>query len=94
MISIYYFIIGLSATFHQFLVHYATSILIGISGSSLGLLIGVLAKDSRAIGPTSAMIHLPMLLFASFFKNRGDFPVWIGWIQYISPFNYGFIAMM
>lgn len=35
---------------------------------------------------------LPFILFSGFFKNTGNLSSWIGWIQYISPIKYTFIA--
>ena len=28
------------------------------------------------------------MLFGGFFLNKNDFPSWIGWIEWISPFKY------
>lgn len=27
------------------------------------------------------------------FKNQEDFPTWIGWIEYLSPYKYAFEAL-
>lgn len=40
------------------------------------------------------LILLPVILFSGFFKNRNDLPKWIGWLEYISPVKYGFIAFV
>lgn len=32
---------------------------------------------------------MPMVAFAGFFSNSGKLPVWITWVQYISPIRYG-----
>lgn len=64
------------------------------AGNSLGLLIGSLVSDAKSISAALPMVNLPFILFSGFFKNRDDLPVWIGWIEYISPLKYGFIAFM
>lgn len=64
------------------------------AGNSLGLLIGSLVSDAKSISAALPMVILPFILFSGFFKNRDDLPVWIGWIEYISPLKYGFIAFM
>jgi ATP-binding cassette, subfamily G (WHITE), eye pigment precursor transporter len=33
---------------------------------------------------------LPVILFSGYFKNTGDLPEWIGWVQYVSPITYSF----
>jgi uncharacterized membrane protein YphA (DoxX/SURF4 family) len=37
---------------------------------------------------------LPIFLFSGLFKNTGNLPDWIGWIQYISPLKYSLIAFV
>lgn len=34
-----------------------------------------------------------MILFSGLFKNQQDFPKWIGWIEYLSPYKYAFEAL-
>jgi ATP-binding cassette, subfamily G (WHITE), eye pigment precursor transporter len=36
---------------------------------------------------------MPLLIISGFFKNSSNMPDWYGWLQYISPFKYGFIAI-
>ena len=33
---------------------------------------------------------MPLQLFAGFFKSLEDIPAWFSWIQYVSPFKYGY----
>lgn len=42
---------------------------------------------------TPALI-LPFVLFSGLFKNSGNLPDWIGWIQYISPIKYTFSSFL
>jgi ABC-type multidrug transport system permease subunit len=39
------------------------------------------------------LIILPLMLFGGFYKNRKDLPVWIGWIEYLSPIKYSFTSL-
>lgn len=64
--------------------------LISLAGNSLGLFLGSVINNARSISIAMAMIILPVILFSGYFKNTGDLPVWIGWIQYISPITYSF----
>jgi len=56
------------------------SFLVGLSGNSLGLLIGSLVTDQKSVSIATPIIILPFFLFSGFFKNRNNLPVWIGWI--------------
>ena len=69
-------------------------LLLGLCGNSLGLLIGSILTDAKTVSTASSSVILPFALFSGFFKNSANLPVWIGWIQYISPFKYGFTAMI
>lgn len=61
---------------------------------SLGLLYGCIAYDY----PTSIALSLstlfPLYMYSGLFKNIDNLPSWIGWLQYISPIKYGFIALI
>jgi len=37
---------------------------------------------------------LPIILLSGYFKNTGNLPAWLGWLQYLSPFKYGFSNML
>jgi ABC-type multidrug transport system permease subunit len=69
-------------------------ILVGFAGSAIGLLIGSVILDAKSVSAVVPIILLPLILFSGFFKNRNDLPMWIGWIEYISPIKYGFIAFV
>lgn len=38
------------------------------------------------------IIVLPLLIYSGLFKNFGNMPDWIAWIQYLSPVKYAFIG--
>jgi len=91
---IIYWMVGQASTAEQFFKFYLVSFLIQLSGNSLGLLLGSVISDVKAVSAATPIILLPVILFSGFFKNRNNLPVWIGWIEYISPIKYGFISMM
>lgn len=72
--------IGLAPTGGQFFLHYLIFILLGLCGSSLGMLVGSVVLDAKSISAVIPIILLPIILFSGFFKNRADLPKWIGWI--------------
>lgn len=87
-----YFMIDMANSGGQFFLHVLVSILMGFNGASLGLLIGSIILDPKSVSAVVPIFILPIILFSGFFKNRADLPDWIGWIEYISPNKYGFIA--
>jgi ABC-type multidrug transport system permease subunit len=63
-------------------------------GSSLGMLIGSIVSDAKSVMPIVSVVVAPLILFAGYFKNRQDLPKWVGWIEFISPNRYCFIAYL
>ena len=86
---ILYWMVGQASTFGQFMLYYLISVLMAFVGSSLGLLIGSISKDEKTGTALISIIAIPMLMFSGVFKNRENYPVWIGWLEYLSPFKYG-----
>lgn len=37
---------------------------------------------------------MPMVLFSGFFSNAGNYPDWIGWVQWISPIRYALESLI
>lgn len=87
-----YWFVNLSSTATQFFIFYLISYLLTLNGESLGLMVGSMATDAKSVTTISMMLFLPLFLFAGFFKNMDSLPHWVGWIQYITPFKYGFAA--
>ena len=94
VVCIYYFMIDLSNTAGQFFLHYLIYCLIAFTGSSLGMLLGSVILDSKSVSAVMPVVLLPVILFSGFYKNRENLPKWIGWIEYVSPIKYGFIAVV
>ena len=93
-VSIFYFMVDLGNTGEQFFLHCLIFFLMSFNGASLGLLIGSVILDAKSVSAVIPIILLPVILFSGFFKNRSELPVWIGWMEYISPNKYGFIAFV
>ncbi len=86
--------VGLAPTAQQFFFHSMVYGFISFCGTSFGLLIGSLIMDPKSVATFMPILTFPMILFSGYFKNRADLPKWIGWIEYISPIKYGFIALL
>lgn len=87
---IMYWFVGLSSTAAQFFTFYLICYLISFAGMSLGLLLGSVVTDEKSVAAVTPMVLLPFFLFSGLFKNAGNLPNWIGWIQYVSPIKYAF----
>jgi ATP-binding cassette, subfamily G (WHITE), eye pigment precursor transporter len=92
-VLIFYWMIGLASTPEQFFLFYFVIFLVNLCGNSLGLLLGSLIADAKSLSAAIPLLLLPFILFSGFFKNSANLPDWIGWIQYISPIKYGFVAV-
>jgi len=91
---ILYWFVGLSSTATQFFTFYLISYLIGFAGSSMGLMLGSMVQDAKAVSTSISIIMLPFFVLSGLFKNRASMPLWYGWFQYISPIKYGFTAFL
>ncbi len=91
-VAINYFMVDLANSAPQFFLHCFIFGLMSFCGASLGLLIGSVILDPKSVSAVVPVIVLPFMIFSGFFKNRADLPKWLGWIEYISPNKYGFIA--
>lgn len=68
------------------------SVLQSCIGLGLGFFGGSAFSDAKVAIAVTPMLLMPFMLFAGFYKNAADYADWIGWIQYISPFKYSFMA--
>lgn len=55
---------------------------------------GSVIQDEKSVSILSTAVILPLFMYAGLFKNSGNLPDWIGWIQYISPVKYAFLAFV
>lgn len=85
--------IGLESTVSGFFLFYLSFILVHLCGNSLGMFMGSIVNDQKAVAAITPALILPFVLFSGFFKNASNLPEWIGWIQYLSPIKYGFEAL-
>jgi ABC-type multidrug transport system permease subunit len=91
---IVYWMIGLANTAGQFFMFYLISFLVSFAGNSMGLLLGCAISDAKLISVLTPVFILPFVLFSGFYKNRADLPIWLFWIEYLSPIKYSFISFV
>jgi ABC-type multidrug transport system permease subunit len=73
---------------------YLIILLMSFTATSTGMLTGSLVSDPKKLGLVINLITIPLLSFCGFFKNINSLPVWVGWIRFLSPFNYAFTALV
>lgn len=89
--SIVYFAIGLSTVFaYKFPVYLGLMILIYSASGSYALIISTLFSDKQLAVTLTPVLIIPFMLFAGFFVNQNNIPVWLIEFQYLSFFKYGY----
>jgi ATP-binding cassette subfamily G (WHITE) protein 1 len=86
--------INFTITVEQFFLFFLINFVCSLAGNSFGLFIGSLFSDPKVASGMMPMVIFPLLLFSGYYKNISDLPVWIGWIQYLSPIKYTFISLV
>jgi ABC-type multidrug transport system permease subunit len=94
MAVIAYWLIGLSNTANQFFILVLDCVVVAFTGSSMGLLVGSVVDDYKSASVVMTFLLVPSSYFSGLYKNLGNLPVWIGWVQYISSMRYGWAAMV
>jgi ABC-type multidrug transport system permease subunit len=86
--------VGLANTAEQFFTMYLIILLMSFTATSAGMFAGSIITDPRSFGNIVTFVTTPLLAFSGFFKNYDNMPKWIGWVRFISPFNYSFTALV
>jgi ABC-type multidrug transport system permease subunit len=63
-------------------------------GNSIGFLTGALFKDAARASSLAPALLLPLMMFSGLYNKLDSIPVWIRWLQYISPFRYGLHSVL
>ena len=104
--SIVYFSIGLSTVYAwKFPLYckfniYETTFLVGLliliyaASGSYALIISTLFSDKQLAVTLTPILIIPFMLFAGFFVNQDNIPIWLIEFQYLSFFKYGYQALI
>ena len=69
-------------------------ILIYSSAGSYALIISTLFSDKQLAVTLTPILIIPFMLFAGFFVNQSNIPIWLIEFQYLSFFKYGYQTLM
>ena len=56
----------------------------------MGLLISVAIPKLEVAMTLFPIMILPLMIFGGFYVNNNDIVVWLRWIEWMSPFKWGF----
>lgn len=88
-----YWIGGLKSDFGDFVVFSVIVISMVFSVNSFGMTVGAIVPAGIAAIFVPSLL-LILFLVAGFYINPSNFPDWIGWLKYFSPFYYSFLAIV
>jgi ATP-binding cassette subfamily G (WHITE) protein 2 (SNQ2) len=89
-----YWMVGLANTAEQFFTMYFIILMMSFAATSAGMFAGSIITDPRSFSNIVTFVTTPLLAFSGFFKNYNTMPKWIGWVRFLSPFNYSFTALV
>lgn len=69
-------------------------VLIYSAAGSYALIISTLFSDKQLAVTLTPILIIPFMLFAGFFVNQDNIPIWLIQFQYLSFFKYGYQALM
>ncbi|CAK9007142.1 unnamed protein product [Durusdinium trenchii] len=81
-----YFIMGLQGSFIMYVLIFWIT---GVAAASTALLVGCLAANPEVAQQAAPAVFVPQLLFAGFFIQSEQIPVWLRWAQYLCALKYG-----
>lgn len=93
-VVITYFLGGLQPTAAAFFQTLCICWLGYLTALSIGLFVGAYANSLIAAQTMAMPFMLIFILFSGFYANTEVIPVWLSWIQWISPIKYMFAAML
>lgn len=75
------------------IINFFICILLCICANSLGLMAGCAFRDIKLALTAVPIIMMPVILLSGYMANSKNFPVWFGWLQYLSPVRYAYEAI-
>ena len=69
-------------------------VLIYSTAGAYALIISTLFSDKQLAVTLTPVLIIPFMLFAGFFVNQSNIPIWLIEFQYLSFFKYGYQALL
>lgn len=78
----------------HFFIFVGYSIILVAATSAFGLTLGAAISDKQVAVASTPVLIIPFMLFAGFFVNQNNIPVFLRPFEYISLFKYGYQVFM
>jgi len=88
--AIVYYAIGFNDQEGKFPLFLVILFLIYNASSGYALILGTIFSDKQLAVTLTPVLIIPFMLFAGFFVNQDNIPVWLIEFQYLSIFKYGY----
>jgi len=85
-----YWFVGLANTPQQFFIFLLGVWVEMFTGGSIGLLLGCAMPNAELAVSIAPVFIIPFMLFGGFYANLSTIGPWLNWVQWISPFKWGF----
>jgi len=92
--TVAWWMMGLNDAADRFFEFILIEVILTTLGYSIGIVINLSIYDPGIVQRVQPLILLPLMVFAGFFLNTNSVPVWLVWLQAISPLKYAFRAVM
>ena len=91
--SIAYWTVGFQPSAHKFALAIATLVLLAHAGTAIGLFLACLFPEIAVALAVAPLVILPLMMFSGFFLNPESTPIFLKWVEWLSPMKYAFSAM-
>ncbi|CAE8632163.1 unnamed protein product [Polarella glacialis] len=91
--TIAYWSVGFQADAGKFGITLVVLILLALAGNAIGLFLACIFSDVAIALTIAPMVVLPLMMFCGFFLNPESTPVFLKWVEFISPMKYAFSAL-
>lgn len=91
--AIGYWAVGFQPSAGKFCVFFVIRALLALSANAMGLFLACVFPDIAVALAVAPLVVLPLIMFAGFVINTRSIPVYIYWLQWVSPAKYAYIAL-
>jgi ATP-binding cassette subfamily G (WHITE) protein 1 len=92
--TVIYWMVGLQAVASNYLIFCCFVILASITGWAMGVFFACIFPSLPIALAATPVILMPLMLFSGLFANTSSIPVWLRWIQWVSPMKYAYEGML
>lgn len=90
-----YFMSGLRTdSAGPFLIHFLAHLLIALVGSAIGTMLSTLTSEPAVVNGIASPVLVVFMMFSGYLLSPTTIPVWLSWMQYLSPLRYAFLASL